>query len=62
MHLRLKILTEIAISPIVIGPNGAPLQGGRVRVVGGGACHPLTFIRLGGVYSFMFPPLPLGQP
>ena len=28
MHLRLKILTEIAISPILIGANGAPLQGG----------------------------------
>ena len=28
MHLRLKLLTEIAISPILIGADGAPLQGG----------------------------------
>ena len=28
MHLPLKILTEIAIGPILIGANGAPLQGG----------------------------------
>ena len=28
MDLRLKILTEIAISPILIGANSAQLQGG----------------------------------
>ena len=33
MHLRLKILTEIAISPILIGANGAPLQGGVKKKV-----------------------------
>ena len=35
MHLRLEILSGIAISPIVIGPDGAPLQGGRVMDPGG---------------------------
>ena len=56
MHLRLKILTEIASSPILIGANGTPLQGGRVRGWGGsplpGSCltnaNPLTLIRLAG--------------
>ena len=54
MHLRLEILTGIAISPIVIGPNGAPLQRGRVGSGGGrGRPHPLTLIRLGGVYCIL---------
>ena len=35
MHLRLEILIGIAISPIVIGPNGTPLQRGRVMDLGG---------------------------
>ena len=47
MHLRLEILIGIAISPIVIGPNGAPLQRGRVEAGGGGGGpHPLSLIRL----------------
>ena len=46
MHLRLKILTEIAISPILIGANGAPLQGGVKKKVSPNCKKKKSFPRL----------------